>query len=103
MTFYTIIYKLDIPMLNLSYVCELLDFGFLEAGQLHKRQVDPWIRASPVILVNYSSMTLLFLILSPPANSLSSDVTMLAVRFWGQESRYCRDMRMHAYLDLTHP
>ena len=27
-----------------------------------------------------------FLILSPPANTLSDDVTMHAVQFWGQES-----------------
>ena len=45
-----------------------------------------------------SSMTA-FLILSLPANTLSSDITMHAVQFWRQESSYLSDQRV-SYLWL---
>ena len=46
-----------------------------------------------------SSMTLLFLLFSPPANTLSYDVTMHAVHFLGQVRSYLPDQRV-SYLWL---
>ena len=41
-----------------------------------------------------SSMTLLFLLLSPPTKWHCCDVTMHAVQFWGQGSSYLSDQRV---------
>ena len=45
-------------------------------------------------LILVSSMTLAFLILSPPDNILSRDVTMHAIHFWGQGRSCLSDQRV---------